>query len=97
MQALSERVLCEPTLVAEYKAGRLHLENYRLILAPAVEKQSAIGRRLIDFWSKQTLRVNAPRSSPFMSRGVHGDCSYSAWAPQHCPELYSRTAQPVAR
>ena len=44
VQALSQRVLCSPALVAEYKAGRLQLENDRLILAPGVDEQSATAR-----------------------------------------------------
>ena len=41
-------MLCEPALVAEYKLGRLQLENYRLILAPGIDTQGAEGRRLIE-------------------------------------------------
>ncbi len=41
-------MLYEPIRVAEYKAGRLQLANYRLILAPGVDKLSAIGRRLVE-------------------------------------------------
>ena len=48
VQALSERVLRNPILPAEYKVGRLQLENCRRILAPDVDPQSAIGRGMIE-------------------------------------------------
>lgn len=54
-QALSERVLCEPTLVAEYKVGRLQLKDHRLILTPGVDKQSAMGRRLIELLEQDNV------------------------------------------
>ncbi len=48
-------MLCEPTLVSEYKLGRLQLENYRLILAPGIDKQLAMGRRLIELLEQDNV------------------------------------------